>query len=89
MKRHKHKRTLSQPRMRHHQVVFAQNKIPEEQNIQVQRSRPVLHSCRAVAPKLKLDVQQRLDQIARSQICFNAHNRIQKPRLFGKSHRLG
>lgn len=75
--------------MRNLQIVFTQHEIANEKNIEIERPRPVLQTRRTVTPELKFDIEQRLEQFARSKLGFKPDNGIHKPRLIRKSHRLG
>jgi len=69
--------------------VFAQHQVPKQKNIEIEGPRPILHTSRTVPPEFDFEIEQRLDQLARSQVCFKRYHRIQKPRLIRKPHRLG
>ena len=81
--------------MRDFKIVLAQHQIAEEQNIQVERPRPIPEPPKPpkprcpVAAKLALQIEQRVEQLARSQIRFKPDNRIEKPRLIGVANRRG
>lgn len=89
MQWHKHKCALRQPRMRNFEIVLAQNQIAEQENVQVERARAIPEPRRAVAAKLALQVEQGMQQLARSKIGLKPHNGIEKSRLIGKAYRSG
>lgn len=74
--------------MGNHKTHFVEQKIGIQQNIQVQRPRPILDSAAAVAPKLLLNRQQAVQQLSRPQLRLQSHHRIQKTRLIRIPHRL-
>lgn len=67
-------------------VVFAQDQVAEQQNVEVESARAISGpGGAAVAAKLLLNAEQAGEQLARSKSGFKPHHRIQKMRLIGKS----
>jgi len=61
----KDKPTLSQPRMRNIKPRLVDFKIAYEQDIQIQRPRPIGNGCRTVATELLFNCQQFIEQRVR------------------------
>ena len=68
---------------------LANSHIVEEQYVQIQGSRPVREARCAIPPKLQLQFQQPIQQVARLQDGLQLDYRIHKQWLLGKTHRLG
>jgi len=75
--------------MRYFQIRFADFKIAEEQDVQIERSRSVLDSGGAIPAKLLLQRHQPDEQFPRVQRCLQFYHGIDEARLIGKSDRLG
>jgi hypothetical protein len=86
---YQHEGALRQPRMWDLQPRLADLRVAQEQDVQIQRSRPVADALPPVAPKLLFDFQQPFQQLSRLQVRFQLHHRINESRLFGKPHWLG
>ena len=88
-KRRQHKCTLRQPRMRNLEPWFAYRQSIHQQNVKVERPRAIHKARRPVPAKLKLDLEQRVEQRTRRQIGFQFDYGIHKSWLLGKTNRLG
>ena len=68
---------------------FADLQVAKEQNVEIQRARPIGNARRPVAAKLMLDGQQPIEQLARGERGFQRYCRVDKARLRGKTLRCG
>lgn len=79
----------SEPRVRNVQVELVKDIVAEEEQVQVQRARPIGNACAAVAPELTLDPEQAFQQAARAEFGFEGHNGVHEAGLVGVSHGFG
>ena len=75
--------------MGYFQVRFADFKIAEEQDVQIERPGSVLDSAGAVAAKLLFQRHQADEQFSRAQRRLQFYHGIDEARLIGKTDRLG
>lgn len=60
MKWNKNEGTPGEARMGNPQIIFTQDEIAKQKNVQIERTRPIPNPVRPVAAKLTLDVQKSL-----------------------------
>lgn len=75
--------------MRHDEVVLAQDEISEEKDVEVEGTRTVAETGRAVAAEFELDREQLLEQFARGKIGFQSDDCVEEARLISKADRRG
>ena len=68
---------------------LADLQVPEYQNIQIERTRPVAIACGAVAAKLQFNAEQAFEQGMRVKISLKHDHRVEKMRLIGETDGLG
>ncbi len=89
IQRNQHKQSLRHARMRNLQSRRADFEIAKEQNVQIQRARPIHERRRPVPAKLLFNGQQTVEQLPRLQLRLQFDYRIHEAGLRGKSHRSG
>lgn len=87
-KRLEHEATLVQARVWHPQTGLVDDLVAEEKQIEVDRSRPEAGPV-AGAPELKLDRQQALEKLARTELGLDSRRGVQEARLVEKPDGFG
>jgi len=83
-----HEGALGQARVRNHEARPANNKIAEQENIQIERARAIGKAHEAIATEVLLDEEHGAEQFEWSQFGLECHGSVEKARLIQESDRL-
>jgi hypothetical protein len=83
------KGTICEARMGNFEVRFAELKIAEEKDIQVQRSGPVDDATCTITSIFLFDAEKGVKEGLRGQFCLQRDDRVEEARLFGKTNGTG